>query len=263
MRGIWLTDTHLDFLSDITIREFARDVQARVKEEEAAFVLITGDISSAPYLARGLRILKEQIKVPLYFIRGNHDFYHGALSDPCTIEGYLQNLSYIKLSDNTAMCGADGWYDSGYADMAASDVKLNDFRYITGLYGLTIPAAKECIKKLAQTHADKIVASVEAIVKETECKNILIAVHVPPFAESSRAPDGSPSDRHYLPFFADKAMGQAIRQIVREYKEHRFTVYCGHTHTEHYAHIADRLECYVGSAKYGDPIQSIDTIDYS
>jgi len=262
-----LTDTHLNFLSDNPVRVFAEDVQARVRLEEAICVIITGDLSSAEWLKRNLAILRAHIKVPVYFVRGNHDFYHGAISDSFSETGYLQDIPYVKLSEETALCGADGWYDSLYSDMNDSEVFLSDFRYIAELndivtkHGLKTVQMKTYLQSLARKHAAKIKESVALIVKETECKHILVATHVPPFAESSRAPDGSQSDKDFLPYFSSKIMGKALRELASEHTGHRFTVYCGHTHTEHYFHAADRLECYVGYAKYGTPMGSMRVVD--
>jgi 3',5'-cyclic AMP phosphodiesterase CpdA len=72
MTAAWLTDIHLDFLDTADLLRFARKVRATAPDA----VLISGDIAQAPSVARHLRNLAREIARPIYFVLGNHDYYH-------------------------------------------------------------------------------------------------------------------------------------------------------------------------------------------
>jgi predicted MPP superfamily phosphohydrolase len=46
---------------------------------EADCFAITGDIGEARSIERYLRLLESSLQRPIYFVLGNHDFYHGSI----------------------------------------------------------------------------------------------------------------------------------------------------------------------------------------
>jgi 3',5'-cyclic-AMP phosphodiesterase len=76
-RLLWVTDPHLEFLSE------ERDRKAQFFEvlfnESADAVLITGDVSNAANLEEDLNCLA-QLNKAVYFVLGNHDFYGGTIA---------------------------------------------------------------------------------------------------------------------------------------------------------------------------------------
>src|SRR5262245_54018805 len=77
MRLAWATDVHLNFLSSHELADFARALDA----SSADAILLTGDIAEAPSLERLLVALGRALKRPIYFVLGNHDFYHGSIAE--------------------------------------------------------------------------------------------------------------------------------------------------------------------------------------
>lgn len=76
MRLAWLTDIHLNFISD----EGVDALCAAVAESEPDAVLIGGDISEAEPLAEHLTAIAGRLTRPIYFVLGNHDYYRSSIA---------------------------------------------------------------------------------------------------------------------------------------------------------------------------------------
>src|SRR5689334_20836519 len=76
-RLAWATDVHLNFLSAEELAAFAATLAA----SEADAILLTGDIAEAPSLRRLLTTVAQVVRRPIYFVLGNHDFYHGSIAE--------------------------------------------------------------------------------------------------------------------------------------------------------------------------------------
>ncbi|MBC8503965.1 MAG: metallophosphoesterase [Anaerolineales bacterium] len=71
----WLTDIHLEFLGTDEALEFIDKTAASVPD----IVLIGGDAGTARNLEFFLSAFDEQMRCPIYFVLGNHDFYNGSI----------------------------------------------------------------------------------------------------------------------------------------------------------------------------------------
>jgi hypothetical protein len=114
----WLSDLHLDRASSEKIQmphDTIAGLQSRV-------MIVSGDISSAPYIAKHLRGLAEAwAPRSLYFVLGNHDFYHGSIEsvgrDVAAVCRSVPNLHHLRgdeiipLGKNTGLIGHRGWAD--------------------------------------------------------------------------------------------------------------------------------------------------------
>src|SRR4030042_726772 len=76
MKAIWLNDIHLEFLGNPEIESFVRSLA----DNKADGVLIAGDIAQAHTVSTYLSRLQHALAVPIYFVLGNHDFYHGSIA---------------------------------------------------------------------------------------------------------------------------------------------------------------------------------------
>lgn len=264
MRLTWITDPHLNFLHAPQIRSFCNSVN----RENPDAVVITGDISEAPALEGHLRKMEKFISAPIYFVCGNHDYYHGSIkttrmmlrkqfgkkalkTNNCH---WLNDSGVVKLSDTTALVGHDGWYDGGYGNYFASMLDMTDYHIIHELRGsfyqrpdqyVTIQAlAKEAANHI-QTHVEKALRSYDTV---------YFVTHVPPFRENSRAPDGSLSDSDWLPHFSSKIIGDALLDVMTgEAPEKKLIVLCGHTHTNYVFEPTTNIKCITGGATYRSP----------
>ena len=74
-RIAWLTDIHLNFLLAQQVHEFLKSVV----EVRPDAVLVSGDIAESHNVCDYLEQMREMIPVPIYFVLGNHDYYHGSI----------------------------------------------------------------------------------------------------------------------------------------------------------------------------------------
>ena len=75
MKLAWATDIHLCHAGESARRTFCQSVS-----EQADLLVVTGDIAESQILGTALTALASQTERPVYFVLGNHDFYHGSIA---------------------------------------------------------------------------------------------------------------------------------------------------------------------------------------
>jgi len=267
MHLAWLSDIHLNFLGKNTVLSFAK----RVANSIADAVVITGDIAEHPSFLPIMNLLEQTIRKPIYFINGNHDFYRGSianqkqnsieLSNNSEAIYYLEHTGPIELTDKTCLVGVDGFYDGRYGDFFGLTsggwdmngyglFRLADFDLIEEISVLSGRDAQyQLFNNLGDQGADLLKSFINQAAPKY--KNILIATHIPPFAEVSKY-NGNPSPINSLPFFSCKALGEMLLDIKERYPNNNFHVICGHSHFEASLTI-DNLYIEVARAEYYQP----------
>lgn len=265
MRIAWATDIHLNFLQQKKRENFFDSISAR----NADAVFITGDISEAPTLKLHLEEMASSIKKPIYFVLGNHDFYHGSISSVRSATEKLcasqQNLTYlsrdnvIELTKSTAVIGHDGWGDGRLGNVERTPVRLNDFRLIEELAGLEYRTLIDKLRELGDEAATAIQGRLSKSLDSYE--HVIFLTHVPPFKESCWY-EGKVGDDDWLPFFTCKAVGDVLYQLMQGRPNSKLTVFCGHTHHAGVTQILPNLRVLTGSAEYGMPhVQNVLEVD--
>jgi Icc-related predicted phosphoesterase len=226
----------------------------RIRGAAPEALLIGGDIGEAHSISHFLDEI-EELRVPTYFVLGNHDFYRGSISQVRSEAGrrvarYLPVCPPIPLGKDTVLIGHDGWADGRIGNYAGSDVMLNDYFLIRELEGL----GKQ--QRLEKLHAlgDEAAAFLERQARAAfqTAKHVIVLTHVPPFQEACWH-EGKTSDEDWLPHFTCKAVGARLRAVMEEHPDCRMTVLCGHTHSPGFARILPNLEVYTGESEYGEP----------
>lgn len=254
-RLAWLTDIHLNFL-----RGDVRGLREQLAAVGPDGVVITGDISEAPTLARDLGALDRVLWMPTWLVLGNHDFYGGSIADVraqvadlCRNSKWLRYLpveGVVPLGGGTALVGHDGWADGRLGDYAGSQLVLNDFLVIEDLVG------RNAADRLARLHAlgDEAAAYLRDVLPRAlgRYRQVVVATHVPPFAEACWH-EGHLGDDQHLPHFTCAAVGEALGQIARQRPERQIVVLCGHTHSRGVARVLPNLVVKTGGATYGQP----------
>jgi predicted MPP superfamily phosphohydrolase len=255
-RAAWVTDIHLNFLRPHLITAFF-DMVAATRPDA---VLVGGDIGEADDVADLLSTFEASLRRPIYFILGNHDFYHGsiaqvrgdvaALTQTSPWLQWLPIAGVVELTPETGLVGHDGWADGRFGDYARSDMELNDYVLIAELAGL------DRAERLAKMNAlgDQAAAHLGAHVPQAleRYRHLVVLTHVPPFREACWH-KGQISDDNALPHFACKAVGDVLLEIMRAHPTHTMTVLCGHTHSAGVANILPNLVVKTGAAAYGRP----------
>ena len=267
-RVAWLTDIHLNFLDDVDRRQFVQSIA----DASPDAVLLGGDIGESPDVVEHLREMADVVRRPIYFVLGNHDFYRGSIAETREeVTGlaagsdhlvYLSGADVVELTPTTALVGHDGWGDARLGDFAGSEVLLNDFFLIDelkqwqrGPWELDREMLRQTLEALGDEAAEHF-ARVLPVALESH-RRVIALTHVPPFREAAWY-DGKPSDDHWLPFFACRAVGDCFLQMMRDRPDRELTVLCGHTHGSGETQILDNLRVLTGGARYREPkIQEI------
>jgi 3',5'-cyclic AMP phosphodiesterase CpdA len=254
MRLAWITDPHFDFLPPFGGQAFGQRV---VSETDCDAVVVTGDIAVSHLLKEASEGFAAGLGKPVYFVLGNHDYYGGSIQGTRAIANqlggslrWLHKAETIRLNDETALVGHEGWYDAQYGDAMGSRVWMSDFDLIEDLRGLS---RQELILKLFHLGRE---AAQEASVTLAEAlaryRKVLMATHYPPFDEACWH-EGSISNRNWLPWFTCKAMGDMLLASAEKHPEREILVLCGHTHSPGKVDVAPNLEVWTGGARYGAP----------
>lgn len=259
MNIAWATDIHLNFLGRLPKRRYA--FYHELRDTNADAVLLTGDIADAPSVCRFLTELEVVLARPIYFVLGNHDFYHGSVKQVradvrklCSESKhlvYLPDEGPIALGDTGCLVGVDGWGDGGNGDRDRF-VLLNDYDLIAEYteMGWSRP---ELLKEMDRR------GKVEATVAAEQLKlafdhftDIVFATHVPPFVEAAWH-EGKHSEPAWQCGFTCRAVGALLRAKMEAHPEHRMMVVCGHTHGEGKAEILPNLFTWTAGAQYAQP----------
>lgn len=261
MKLAWLTDIHLNFLDDDARNKFYCDI---IKTECDA-VLITGDIAEAPSIKDILCEMENCIKKPIYFVLGNHDYYHGDVNgvrdEMNALTKMHENLFWLPASDiqllneNTILLGQDGWADGRLGDYKNSRVSLNDSRMIADLFQQKILgkfALLEKMQQLADIDALQLKANLENAVNNKP-KKIIVLTHIPPFKEACMH-EGKISDDNWLPYFSSKVMGDVLINVASENPGIEFLILCGHTHSKALFRPLENMRVKAGASEYYQPV---------
>jgi 3',5'-cyclic-AMP phosphodiesterase len=258
-RLAWLTDLHLNFLTYPQVDEFL----GRVDALEPDAVLITGDISESRDLGRMLRHIDQRIARAVYFVLGNHDFYHGSIREvralarrlcdnaPSRLRYLTAQSEPVELTPTVALVGHDGWADARLGDYERSLVMMNDYRLIAELAA----HGKRDRWPILQALGDEAAEHVRTVLPRAleRYPHVLLATHVPPLREACWH-EGRLSDDEWAPHFTCKAMGDAILEIMPDHPQRKLTVFCGHTHSPGQCRPLPNVEILTGGAKYGLPV---------
>ena len=255
-RLAWLTDIHLNFMDLRKIRDFCRTIA----DHDADAVLVSGDIGDASTIRIYLRILEDELNRPIYFVLGNHDFYHGSidgvraavqkLSDRSDCLHWLPAKGVVKLTKATCLIGIDSWADGRLGDYEKSHVMLNDYLLVGELSGLDQIARQRKLNELGDSAATEL----RDILPEAldRFRHVILLTHVPPFKEACWH-EGALASDDWLPHFSCMALGETLIEFMRRYGDREMTVLCGHTHSAGNAKILPNLFVKTGAGVYGSP----------
>lgn len=256
MRLAWLSDLHLNFVS----KEQADRFLAAVLAEGPEAVLISGDIGTARHLPAYLRHMEARLRRPIYFVLGNHDYYHGSIQGVRAAVReqarrsrwltWLPEAGAVVLTAAVGLVGHDGWADGRSGDYGRSTVMMNDYLLIEELAGLGRQARLERLRALGDEAAAHFRAVLPAALERH--RRVIAVTHVPPFEEACWH-EGRISDANFRPHYVCQAAGEALREAMAARPDRELLVLCGHTHGEGEAQILPNLRVLTAGARYGEP----------
>jgi 3',5'-cyclic-AMP phosphodiesterase len=254
----WMSDIHLNFLGTVQIENWLNELQ----EQAYDALLITGDIGEANSLHDYLIRMADHLRLPIYFVLGNHDYYHGSIEGVRTgihrlaaereLLRWLPLQGIVRLNEEAALIGHDGWGDGGYGNFMQSSVMLNDYLYIQELVNLKAVDRLLRLRALGQESALYLRRNLPKAFEEF--RHVYVAVHPPPYQEAAWHMDKTPVDNDpFLPHFTCKAVGDVLLDITAAYPEKQVTVLCGHTHGTGKVSMRPNLHVLTAGAEYGHP----------
>ena len=270
MHLAWCTDIHLDFIDDPGEAAIRRHFSRLFAREVVDGLIVSGDVSLSQSVTRHLSALSQTLRIPIYFVLGNHDFYGGSFdsvrsgvtatsdSDPHLV--YLTNEDVVSLTPTVALVGHDGWYDAaagrpGGSMMMNDWVKISDYRDVVlrPVPGGATILIDEVIR-LSREFAD---AATREVIRKAELaaeshRNVLVVTHVPPFPQV-HVDNPKTSSPETMPWYTSHVLGTALLGLAARRPDTRFEVFCGHTHGLRDVRVAPNLVCHVGGSKYGSP----------
>ena len=280
---IWLSDIHLNFLTEKGIIKFLESI----KNTSSDSVWLSGDIAQADTLIETLSMLESEIKQTIYFVLGNHDYYLGSFSDVrfkirrlCNESDKLYWLSdsgIVGITPEVGLIGHDSWADGRLGNYESSDLLLNDYilikdfnplvkttksdmQYLPGGISniqilFTSIEAKQSRLARMQALAEEAILHLERYLPRAleRYKKVFFLTHVPPFREACWH-RGKISDDNGLPHFSTKIVGDTLVRIMKQNPNRHLSVLCGHTHSMAEAKILGNLTVFAAQADYGHPV---------
>jgi predicted phosphohydrolase len=256
---LWLTDIHLNFLSQDEIVTFARSLC----QYQAQGIFLTGDISTGPRVLDDLSILLQEVNCPVYFVLGNHDFYRSSfakvrqdmdtLSQECNHSYYLTTARQpLEVAPGVAVIGHDGWYDARWREPLSSLVFLYDFFLIKDFRAMFAHWERlDLARDKAQQAVEKITAQLRMALKDYD--TVYLLTHFPPWPEAT--PYHHPwMQRFWVPYSTSKVMADALKNLMVDFPTKQLVVLAGHTHETKEYQPAANIRVKVGSARFGHPI---------
>jgi 3',5'-cyclic-AMP phosphodiesterase len=255
MTYTWITDPHIDHLEN---DQFSTLID-RIKSDESEGIILTGDIACSATCISLLKRLCKEVRIPIYFVFGNHDFYGSEIDivrrETSILKERNSNLIYlttltspIELAPGVCLIGHDGWYDARYGDYENSDVTMSDFAHIGDFAQLTKASLQIRLNELGTEAAKHVQEQLNLALRSYD--QVILAIHVPPFREACLHND-EVADDFNLPFYCCKAVGDVILEIMGHMPEKQLLVLCGHTHHQAEYMPLPNVKVLVGKAKYG------------
>jgi len=206
-------------------------------------------------------------------VLGNHDYYFSDIrttrqrvANACRNMSYVRYLAttpYVRLRDDLALVGHDGWYDAMNGDARRDGILMNDWIRINdfsvamrGSFGgktLDKGLIVQIARAICAASVNHIANGIKAAIRDKYSK-IIVATHVPPFKESYNG------NKHFgmdasdaLPWYTSKVMGEMLLSAAKTYPHVHFTILSGHSHSHYDQDLLNNLNVRVGKSAYGTP----------
>lgn len=252
----WVTDIHLDYLDPSGVDRF----YAEISGTEPDLLLVGGDTGEADSVFGFLQQIAEILDKPVYFVLGNHDYYHSSImavrNQARLVARCVRNLTWldesgvIELTRSTALVGHGAWGDARLGNCYGTTVMLNDFDKIEDLRGLDRKTRLAQLNRLGDEAAEYLHRVLNTAFNQFS--DVIVLTHVPPFEEVCLY-QGTIGDPDWLPFFTCGAVGAVLKKLMERNREKRIRVFCGHSHHAATEQILPNLTVRVGAADYGLP----------
>lgn len=229
----WLTDIHANHLSKKELEHFLASVW--LKHPDA--VLVGGDTSDGNF--EFLERIAKLLKLPVYYVLGNHDFYGMDLggvykiaettTEPSNLH-YLPAVGPVNLEQGAKLIGIGGWGDAKCGLLEEAE-GIADMEYIDEFRGMSknSPSYKALLNELGEEQANGLEAQLLSLKKAPH--TLVILTHVCPFPWAAYY-DGKLSSPIWQPHFVWGAGGRVIAEYAKKNPTRRIVCLTGHSHSK-------------------------------
>jgi hypothetical protein len=228
------SDLHLPITNKETISALGRDVQAF---EPQAFV-VAGDVGeSLADIERGLQLLREQVRCPIWVLAGNHDLWARPPYDsrqlwleqvPATVRAtgcqWLEGTSFVV--DGVAVAGTIAWYDYSAADpsiqVSALEFAQQKFHYNADALRIDWEWSDP---EFAERVGVPFLSQLNHLERDPSVRRIVVVTHVPIVEEQMHRDAGDPRWAFSNAYFGNLTLG---REVLAQRKVSH--IISGHTH---------------------------------
>jgi predicted MPP superfamily phosphohydrolase len=256
---LWLTDLHLDNLDANQVQNFYQTIQGVLPD----VLLVGGDIWDGSRSLAALTALHNFLKVPIYFVLGNHDFFYGSIQmlrklaekehKNTSALHYLTYSGCISLNTNVVLIGHDGWADGQAGNFFQSKVFLQDYDLIDELKNCSQVELFSRLTDLGAEAAEYLSRSLEKAFQHG--KKIILLTHVPPFVEACLYNHQIGND-NWTPHFVALQVGRSLQKIMTAHPDKELLILSGHTHCGADVIIQNNIRVVVGERPANKPVIS-------
>lgn len=250
---LWCTDIHLDFLRPGGPKSFGEYLKAEYPSSDA--IVLSGDLANTRSLKNDLQGFEEGCGKPVYFVLGNHDYYHGSFEVTESIankfSGWLEKHQCVELTSSTALVGVEGWYDGMCGFPYQKKFRMSDWDLIKDLLCVV---DRDHLLSVCRTRSESMASMAKAKISKAfqTYKTVVFVTHYPPFHESSWH-QGALGDDLHAPWFTSILMGKALYEVAEKHPDNKLLVLCGHTHSSGIYDPLSNLKVLTGEALYNHP----------
>jgi len=228
-----------------------------LQASEPAGVFLTGDVSNGSHVEPNVSKLARNLKCPIYFVLGNHDYHFRTIDsvhdDMRRLMRSHSNLNWmtekgvVSLNEEVAIIGTEGWYDARRGDhtwlkWTFDRMFTYDFRDLSCHKDRVV-----LYRKMANESAEHVAVNLEKAF-ETHT-TVYVLTHFPPWFEATYD-KSSWFVKYHLPYNTNTAMGIAIENVMKKNPDKNVIVLAGHTHANCWVRVSENIECRVNSAEY-------------
>lgn len=253
---LWLTDLHVDRLSKVQHQELINKISAAGAEQ----IWLTGDIGDPPFNWQFLETLLKRLDVPIYFVLGNHDYYHQSIADmrtqawqlTCEFEhAYYLTMTHPIVRGDMMLTGVDAWANTNDIPLKA---RTWDAEAIDNWAALSLSELQQAMNVQAQEDAKHLRLQCEqGITKRT--KNVYLLTHIPPLhAVQSDKAKPLQNDRSV---FYSCALADVLTDLQKDYPTIAFHIYSGHVHKTFQYQISENMYGHVMDAYHPEQNQPL------
>lgn len=263
-RFAWFSDTHLNLTA---LPFLKRRFIARLNDANVDGLFLTGDISIGIFLENDLMYLAKKFGKPIYFVLGNHDTHfrhinsvHADVKRICAEHPNLHWMTendVISLNEDTALVGTEGWYDASIGDHRLLRWTFDWFMTLDFLHMDGMQERLACWREMASRSAVEIAGKLNRAFEAH--RTVYVLTHFPPWVDAT-VTNGNFTERLWVPYNTNAAMGQAIERVMEDHPDKRVIVLCGHTHVPCNLQVSETIDCRVARASYWGRVRPEETI---